>query len=92
MTTTSLGRKAIRTAALAAGLAIAPLLALAQDFPQRPLTLVVPYPAGGPADGFGRALQGRQRETLRHQFEDHRPVFYLAPQAGDRRGENAPVV
>ena len=56
MTTTSLGRKAIRTAALAAGLAIAPLLALAQDFPQRPLTLVVPYPAGGATDTLARIL------------------------------------
>mgnify|MGYP003639746289 CR=1 FL=1 len=56
MNTASVGRKAFRTAALAAGLAITPLLALAQDFPQRPLTLVVPYPAGGATDTLGRIL------------------------------------
>ncbi|MCB2000717.1 MAG: tripartite tricarboxylate transporter substrate binding protein, partial [Rhodoferax sp.] len=56
MTTASLGRKALRAAALTAGLAITPLLALAQDFPQRPLTLVVPYPAGGATDTLARIL------------------------------------
>jgi tripartite-type tricarboxylate transporter receptor subunit TctC len=30
--------------------------AAAQDFPARPLTLVVPFPAGGPSDALGRAV------------------------------------
>ena len=30
--------------------------ALAQDFPSRPVTLVVPYPAGGGADIIGRMV------------------------------------
>jgi len=37
-----------------------PAAALAQTFPQtfptRPLRLIVPFPAGGPADIFGRFL------------------------------------
>lgn len=40
---------------LAAAIALAPA-ALAQGFPARPLTLVVPYPAGGATDTVGRVL------------------------------------
>jgi len=45
-----------------AGLSAAPLLGAgarlqAQSaFPSRPLTLVIPFPAGGPSDVFGRHL------------------------------------
>jgi tripartite-type tricarboxylate transporter receptor subunit TctC len=34
---------------------------LADDFPSRPVTMVVPYPAGGPTDAIGRVIaQGMQ--------------------------------
>ena len=40
----------------------------AQDFPSRPMTLVVPYPAAGAADMFGRsmaqALEGALKQTV----------------------------
>ena len=40
-----------------------PALALAQAFPTKPLRLIVPFPAGGPADLFGRGLaQGMAAE------------------------------
>jgi tripartite-type tricarboxylate transporter receptor subunit TctC len=39
-----------------AGASLAPAAALAQDFPQRPLTLLLPYAPGGSADVLGRAL------------------------------------
>ena len=44
-------------------LALLPSLALAQAFPSKPLRLIVGFPAGGPADIFGRALaQGMAAE------------------------------
>lgn len=42
-----------------------PGLALAQDkYPSRPVTLIVPQPAGGDADAFCRTLQPRMQEVL----------------------------
>ena len=48
------------TVALAA---FAPI-ASAQTYPSRPITLVVPFPAAGPADVLARILAERMRETL----------------------------
>ncbi|WP_313295858.1 tripartite tricarboxylate transporter substrate binding protein [Diaphorobacter sp.] len=42
--------------ALGATLAIGTPLAKAQEFPVRPIKLIVPYAAGGPTDTFARAL------------------------------------
>lgn len=43
--------------ALALALAAAlPLLAQSQAFPARPITLIVPFPAGGPSDALARAV------------------------------------
>ncbi len=41
--------------------------AAAQDWPQRPLTMVVPFAAGGGADVMGRILAQRLSELLRQQ-------------------------
>ncbi len=38
--------------------------ALAQSYPTRPITLVVPYPAGGPTDVVGRVIAERMRVSL----------------------------
>jgi tripartite-type tricarboxylate transporter receptor subunit TctC len=55
-------RGIIATAALAAAM----LSANAQDFPTRPVTMIVPFAAGGPVDALGRILAPRLSEVLGH--------------------------
>lgn len=43
---------------------LAPHAAVAQAFPTRPLTLIVPFPAGGPSDALARALAHRMAADL----------------------------
>jgi tripartite-type tricarboxylate transporter receptor subunit TctC len=50
------------------GLALASLPAAAQDWPARPVHLVVPYVAGGAADIFGRTLAQKLGEALHQSF------------------------
>src|SRR4051812_47081707 len=38
--------------------------AAAQDFPSRPITMVVPFPAGGPNDTIGRIVTERMCASL----------------------------
>jgi len=52
---------------LAAGAAVLPAVVRighAQAFPTRPMTIIVPFPAGGPADAIARVLAERMRATL----------------------------
>jgi tripartite-type tricarboxylate transporter receptor subunit TctC len=44
------------TLALVGSAVLAPTLARAQAFPTRPVTIVVPYPAGGPTDAIARIV------------------------------------
>jgi tripartite-type tricarboxylate transporter receptor subunit TctC len=50
-------------AAVTAMLAGTPLAA-AQDYPSRPVTMVVPFPAGGPLDSVARIMAERMRVAL----------------------------
>jgi len=55
---------------IAIGLGVATLLAApaqAQDWPNHPLTMVVPYAAGGPVDTVGRITASRLSEVLGQQ-------------------------
>lgn len=48
----------------AAALPVASRVARAEGFPARPITVIVPYPAGGPADAIARILAERMRVSL----------------------------
>ncbi|MBV8836913.1 MAG: tripartite tricarboxylate transporter substrate binding protein, partial [Alphaproteobacteria bacterium] len=52
----------IAAAALALLLAAAP--AMAQTYPSRPITVVVPFPAGGPSDVVARIVSERMGKAL----------------------------
>jgi tripartite-type tricarboxylate transporter receptor subunit TctC len=60
-------------------LALMPLMAAtgtaqAQDYPQRPVRIIVPFAAGGSADVFGRFIAQRLQESLGQNFiVDNRP-------------------
>jgi tripartite-type tricarboxylate transporter receptor subunit TctC len=57
-------RKFLRLAMGAATLPAISHIALAQSYPSRPITIVVPFPAGGALDVVGRILEGRMSATL----------------------------
>jgi len=56
-----------RTAVAAALLFAAQAPASAQEFPNKPVTVVVPFSAGGPTDALIRTLGERMRESLGQQ-------------------------
>ena len=58
--------KAVMGAALA-GLVVFSGSAMAQDFPTRPVTMVIPFAAGGPTDVLGRVIAQRMSELLGQQ-------------------------
>jgi tripartite-type tricarboxylate transporter receptor subunit TctC len=50
--------------AAAAAFAVVAGSAAAQDYPTRPITLIVPFPPGGPNDTLGRIMAERMRTSL----------------------------
>jgi tripartite-type tricarboxylate transporter receptor subunit TctC len=50
--------------ALAAGIVAGLTNAAAQNFPTKPITIIVPFAAGGPSDAVARILGDRMRQTL----------------------------
>jgi tripartite-type tricarboxylate transporter receptor subunit TctC len=57
----------LRTAALAVATFAGIAGAAAQNFPTRPVTIVVPFAAGGPADAMARVIGDRMRVALGQQ-------------------------
>lgn len=62
---------AVRAAIVVAALALTaswPLPCLAQDYPTRPVKIIVPFGAGGPADVYSRVLAQHLSEALKQPF------------------------
>jgi tripartite-type tricarboxylate transporter receptor subunit TctC len=57
-------RTLLQLAAAAGAVSVSSRIAPAQTFPARPITIVVPFPAGGPTDTLGRVLADRMRSAL----------------------------
>jgi tripartite-type tricarboxylate transporter receptor subunit TctC len=57
-------RQFLRLATGAAALPFAPFVARAQVYPNKPITMIVPFAAGGPTDVIGRILATRMRTSL----------------------------
>ena len=51
----------------AGALIAAAIPAAAQDYPTKPMTMVIPFAAGGPVDVLGRILAQRMGEVLGQQ-------------------------
>src|SRR6476659_8114052 len=55
----------VRSMAIGVVLVLGATASLAQPYPQRPITLVVPYPAGGGNDVLGRLVAERMAKALK---------------------------
>ena len=65
---------ATRRRLLAAAVAAIAPWAAAQDYPTRPVRIIVPFAAGGPADVYARFLASRLQESMGQSFVvDNRP-------------------
>jgi tripartite-type tricarboxylate transporter receptor subunit TctC len=66
--------RTVRFLSAALGLSVLCGVALAQGYPNRPVRIVVPFAAGGPADNYARVLSQRLQESLGQSFViDNKP-------------------
>jgi tripartite-type tricarboxylate transporter receptor subunit TctC len=55
---------ALRLAGIVTGVFVLTSIAIAETYPTRPVTIVVPFPAGGPTDFIARVLADHMKENL----------------------------
>jgi tripartite-type tricarboxylate transporter receptor subunit TctC len=60
--------RALRSLVVGLSLLLAPFVAHAQDFPSKPIRLIVPFPPGGPNDIIARVVGQRMSEILKQQL------------------------
>jgi tripartite-type tricarboxylate transporter receptor subunit TctC len=60
--------RALRSLVVGLSLLLAPFVARAQDFPSKPIRLIVPFPPGGPNDIIARVVGQRMSEILKQQL------------------------
>ncbi|MFT3800177.1 MAG: tripartite tricarboxylate transporter substrate binding protein [Burkholderiaceae bacterium] len=71
---TSISRRSFSVGALALGLAATRAFGQADDFPNKPVRIIVPFAAGGPTDAMTRILASRLTDELRQQvIVENRP-------------------
>ncbi|MDI1287835.1 MAG: tripartite tricarboxylate transporter substrate-binding protein [Reyranella sp.] len=63
-----MNRRVLLAAAAAIGVAAMPFSVLAQAYPTKPITMIVPFAAGGPTDALARVLGQRMSEALGQQI------------------------
>ena len=67
-------KRIVSLALVTALIGLAPVAALAQAYPSRTVTVVVPFPAGGSVDGVARILVQKLNETVgQHFIVENRP-------------------
>ncbi len=59
-----LRRQFLQFTGAAVAVAVVSCVATAQGYPTRPITMIIPFPAGGPLDSVGRVLVERMRPSL----------------------------
>lgn len=57
--------KIMKTLLIGLSMLLAPALAIAQDFPNKPIKLIVPFPAGGPNDIIARTIAQKMSDILK---------------------------
>jgi tripartite-type tricarboxylate transporter receptor subunit TctC len=82
-------RKGLVGVALALVMAVGLGIAAAQDYPTRPITMIIPFAAGGPTDVLGRVVGARMGEVLGQQIVIEN-VGGAGGMTGSARVANAP--
>src|SRR5690606_28941070 len=85
-----LGRGMALAAAAAAVLALSPAPASAQQWPSKPVTVIVNFPPGGAADKIARAITQPLSETLGQSFVVENKAGAGGNLGGDAAAKSAP--